>query len=226
MTTPAVAQQQQQPPPQNQLATDTEIISIIAVVMVSAISAEAAFQAAKTVIMMQRLNRDFEWAALRGALDAVMGHPHDRQEGIGAAQSIVARLNALRRAQFVLAAAKRITRELMQARAHGIPLSQALATAVQNERRYYGQHLQAIIQRMQAATLADSTADRYGPLLGWYAVHDKHTSAECRAADGKNFYVWSMPVIGYPGGVHPHCRCFPGRPHAGAAILPSAKMAA
>jgi hypothetical protein len=228
VTTPAAVQQQPTIPQTqaaNQAATDAAIVAAIAVVL-SAVSAADAFAALQIQIKLRHIRTDFEMSALRGALEAVMGHPHDRQEGVGTAQTVVARLNTVRRAQFVLHAARRITRELALARAQGQPLGLALREAVGRERRYYGQHLQAIIQRMDAASQVDARAAEYGPLLGWYAVRDKHTSAECLRANGKNFYVWAMPVIGYPGGVHPHCRCYPGRPHAGAAILRGAKMAA
>ena len=226
MTTPAQAQQQQQPAPQNQAAVDAAIVAIIATVLISATTAAAAYTAVMMQMKLQKLVGSFEREALLGAIEAVMGLPHDRREGVGAAQTIIARLNAVRRAQFVLSAARRITRELQLARAQGQPLGLALREAISRERRYYAQHLQAIFQRMQAASQVDARAAEYGPLLGWYAVKDRHTSAECLAANGKNFYVWSMPLIGYPGGVHPHCRCYPGKPHAGAAILASAKMAA
>lgn len=49
--------------------------------------------------------------------------------------------------------------------------------------------------------------------LGWYAVLDKKTSPECRAANGKNFDPLQPPAIGLPGTVHPRCRCVPGPPH-------------
>jgi hypothetical protein len=227
MTTPVAAQQQPTPQQLQQQTTEqAALVAAIAVVLLSAISVSDAYAALQIQIKVQHIRIDFEMDALRGALGAVIDHPHDRQEGIGTAQTVIARLNAVRRAQFVLNAARRITQDLREARAHGQPLRQALAAGVEREKRYYGQHLQAIIQRMDAASQVDARAAEYGPLLGWYAVRDKHTSAECLRANGKNFYVWAMPRIGYPGGVHPHCRCYPGRPHAGAAILASAKMAA
>jgi hypothetical protein len=228
MTTPVAAQQQPTIPQTqaaNLAAADAALVAAIAVVL-SAVSVADAFAALQIQIKLRHIRTDFEMSALRGALEAVMGHPHDRTEGVGSAQAQIARLNAVRRAQFVLHAARRITQDLREARAHGQPLGQALSSAVEREKRYYGQHLQAIIQRMDAASQTDARAAEFGPLLGWYAVRDKHTSAECLAANGKNFYVTAMPVIGFPGGVHPHCRCYPGKPHAGAAILRSARMAA
>jgi hypothetical protein len=52
-----------------------------------------------------------------------------------------------------------------------------------------------------------------GGLLGWYSRNDDRTSAECLAAHGKNFDPNVIPPIGYPGSVHPHCRCRPGPAH-------------
>ena len=225
MTTPATAQQQQ-PPPQ-QAGMDIAIATAIAEVLITALTVDLAYQALliKFRMLHFRFGND-ELAGYRGALQAVMDHPHDRIEGVGSAQTVIARLNLMRRAQFVVHAARRIAIELAQARAEGRPLGTALRDAVAREKRYYGQHLDAINQRMEAASRVDARAAEYGPLLGWYTVRDRRTSAECLAANGKNFYSYSMPLIGYPGGVHPHCRCYPGRPYAGAAILPSARMAA
>jgi hypothetical protein len=61
----------------------------------------------------------------------------------------------------------------------------------------------------------------HGNLLGWNTVIDERTSAECRAADGKNYYATAMPDIGFPGSVHPACRCYPSGPHPGGRLLPS-----
>jgi hypothetical protein len=79
----------------------------------------------------------------------------------------------------------------------------------------------AIWSRMAAASRVDSASMLYGLLLGWNTVHDSHTTPECRHADRKNFWADRMPLIGYPGMTHPNCRCWPGPPVPGAAILPS-----
>lgn len=212
--------------PQQQSQSDGQLALLIAGILVTALTADAAFQELQLAITANKIVTNAELSAFRGALRAVMSFPPDRIEGTGPASAYVARLNLLRRAQFVVSAAHRITRELQLARAQGQPLGLALRDAAARERRFYGQHLQAIIQRTQAASQVDARAAEYGLLLGWYTVRDKKTSAECLRANGKNFYATSMPLIGFPGGVHPHCRCFPGKPHAGAAILPSVRMAA
>jgi hypothetical protein len=152
----------------------------------------------------------------------VMSFPPERTGVAGSASLITSRQNALRRAQFVLAAGRRVTRDLADARAHGQPLSRVLADSVTRERRYFSQHLDAMWNRAKAAAQVDSAAMTYGNLLGWNTVLDGHTSPECRAADGKNFEATDQPLIGWPGAVHPHCRCYPGPAHAGARMLPSA----
>jgi hypothetical protein len=159
--------------------------------------------------------------ALRAALGIVMGMPPDAEGISGPASAQVARQNLMRRAQFAIMAARRITADLRDARSHGTPLAQALAGAVSRERRYFGMHMDAIWQRRQAGAMADTAATSYGTLLGWHTVMDRRTSAECKAANGRNFNVGAMPLIGFPGGVHPHCRCYPGRPWPGGRMLPS-----
>lgn len=227
MTTPAAQAQQQPPLPQGNAATDAAIALAIAQILITAISAEAAYQALLIHFRMLHIRiGDDKLQGYRGALQAIMDHPPDRIEGHGPASTAIARLNLMRRAQFVVHAAQRIADELRRARSENRPLGTALRDAVAKERRYYRQHLEAIIQRTQAAAAVDARAAEYGPLLGWYTVRDKRTSAECLRANGKNFYADAMPLIGYPGGVHPHCRCYPGKPHSGAALLPSARRRA
>src|SRR5262249_5804239 len=144
------------------------------------------------------LRAGIELPALRAAIEVVMSMPPDRQGISGSATGRVARLNLLRRAQFAVSAGRRITADLRSARSRGIPLSQALLGGITRERRYFGQHILAIWQRQRAAAQADSAAMTLGRLLGWHTVLDNHTSAECRAANGKNFNVDQMPLIGYP----------------------------
>lgn len=114
-------------------------------------------------------------------------------------------LEATYRAQYVLAASRRL-----QAASRLGKFEEALRA----ERRYFNQHLEAVQNRRNSASAVDRAVIRYGDELGWYAKMDSRTSAECRAANGKNFYASKMPPIGYPGAVHPHCRCTAGRKHA------------
>jgi hypothetical protein len=36
---------------------------------------------------------------------------------------------------------------------------------------------------------------------------DERTTGECRSAHKGNFNALRQPSIGWPGTVHPHCRC-------------------
>jgi hypothetical protein len=78
---------------------------------------------------------------------------------------------------------------------------------------------EAMYRAMYLLNAADRAARRHGLVLGWRAVMDARTSAECRRADGKNFSVASRPLIGWPGSVHPHCRCRPVAAFAGAGFV-------
>lgn len=201
-----------------------DISVIIAAALLTAVSADVAFQVARRQIQIASIPlAGIDLQALRGALSAVFSFPPQRTEGFGAASAATDRINLMRRAQFVVSAAKRITADMKLAQSEGKSVSRALAFSIGKEKRFYGQHLDAIYQRTMAAAKVDGAADEYGDLLGWYTVHDGKTSPECKAADQHNFYASAMPMIGYPGGVHPHCRCYPGPPYAGAQILPSAR---
>jgi hypothetical protein len=162
-------------------------------------------------------------AALEAALGVVMSFPPDRSGAPGPATLNMIRQNELRRAQFLVACSRRLEDSIREGDARGLDPEAVLNAAVARERRYLAQHAEAIWGRTMAGARVDSAASLYGPLLGWNTVLDSHTSAECKAADGKNFQADRVPVIGYPGAVHPHCRCYPGPPHPGAVLLPSEK---
>lgn len=121
------------------------------------------------------------------------------------------------RATYILNASRRIA----QAQKERQPASQIL----NEERRWFAAHRQNADRRHQKAKEVDVAAERYGDTLGWYAKRDSRTSAECLAAHGKNFNANNRPLIGFPGTVHPHCRCRPGPPHANASLLTSRKVA-
>lgn len=121
------------------------------------------------------------------------------------------RTNLTRRASYLAQAAHRITSGLARGPEAGLD-------AVDRERRYLAQHLQADAARTVAAdqvaaqvrTLvreSRKTGSTWNGLLGWHAVMDARTSAECRRANGRNFDPAKLPRIGFPGSVHPHCRC-------------------
>ena len=74
-------------------------------------------------------------------------------------------------------------------------------------------------RRCSCSTSRCPTSTPSCALVGWKAVMDSRTSAECAAANGKNFPADRPPVIGWPGAVHPHCRCVPTKPYAGAGMV-------
>jgi len=158
-------------------------------------------------------------SALGAVLTQVMQHPPPVTGVIGAASAQTARVNLARRAQYVTAAATRVLGAVTEGRARGEPAGAAISAQLARERRYYEQHQAAMWNRARAAGQTDMAALEHGHLLGWNTVRDSRTSAECRAADGKNYYASSMPDIGLPGAVHPGCRCFPSAPHPGARLL-------
>lgn len=222
MTTPQQQQQQPppaQPPPPPPPPPDDGLVLAIAAVLITAVSADAVMSA----ITPQLAAFGIYSPAMRGAVSVVMSFPPEQIGVAGPASFATSRQNLLRRAQFVVAASRRITADIRQARSSDAMLSQVLSDSITRERRYYGQHLQAIWNRATAAAQADMAALSYGNVLGWNTVRDSRTSAECRAADGANFSVQAMPLIGWPGAVHPHCRCYPGPPHPGARMLASAR---
>jgi hypothetical protein len=184
----------------------------------AALAAAATVDAAVTVLAPLFLRAGIGKPALRAALAVVMSRPPDREGFWGPAQAQTARLNLIRRAQFLVSCARRLVPEFARL-ASGEITREQLALSLLKEARYYGQHTEALWNRMRAAAQADTAATDYGALLGWHTVRDSRTSAECRAADRHNFRVDRMPSIGFPGAVHPHCRCMPGPPFPGAPLV-------
>lgn len=221
MTTPAqpaAAPATQQTPPPGDSAADTALVLVLAPLLLDGLPTAGIVLG--TIRSYCRRSR-IQPAAMYGVLQVLTSFPPERTGASGSASLQVIRLNALRRAQFAVMAGHRVTSDLLSARSRGETVSQALARALPRERRWFSAHIQASWQRATAAMQVDMAALSYGPVLGWYAVHDAHTSAECRAADGRNFRADAMPRIGWPGAVHPHCRCYPGPAHIGARMLPS-----
>jgi uncharacterized protein with gpF-like domain len=141
-------------------------------------------------------------------------------EGTGPAQRWAIRANLLRRASFLLNAARRTQQAIVAARSKDQPVMAAIRDALATEQRFMAQHVQASTGRVQAATAVDGMASTYGNLLGWKTVRDKRTTAECYAADKHNFHADRPPAIGYPGATHPNCRCTPVPPFKNAPVLP------
>lgn len=118
--------------------------------------------------------------------------------------------NLQRRAAYLINAGRRLGTAVVREKAQ----PGSIQAAMTRERGLLRQHLEATRLRNEAAGRVQEVAAKRGPGdLGWYAVLDKRTSPECRAADGKNFDPLRPPAIGLPGTVHPRCRCLPGPPH-------------
>jgi hypothetical protein len=216
-TTPPPATQQ--PPPITPVQAGADTAAMLA------LASAAAFMAYPTAIgVYSQLAAQFSRAGitgpvLRAIINIQMQYPADSIEGVGSATRWAAQANIARRSAFFVAAARRVQAGLAEARSRGEPASAALPRLAKLEFRYFRQHYEANQQRIIAASAVDGAVFRWGPVLGWKAVNDSRTSAECKAADGKNFLASSPPAIGYPGTVHPHCRCYPVPPFRGAALL-------
>lgn len=87
------------------------------------------------------------------------------------------------------------------------------------ERTYAGSQSKARDNRERARRIVQEMAAKHGNVLGWFAVRDAVTTADCRWAHGKNFYADRKPTIGYPGAVHVNCRCVPVPPWPGAVVM-------
>jgi hypothetical protein len=159
--------------------------------------------------------------ALAAMLDIVMSHPPDAEGFYGPAGAQVARVNLIRRAMFGVSCLFRLNGDYARMRAGGEVSWQDVLT---RERRFYGQHLAAGWARTRAGAQVDSASMLYGRLLGWHTVTDTRTSPECLAANRRNFYADKMPRIGFPGMVHPYCRCLPGTPFPGAPLVGAARV--
>jgi hypothetical protein len=217
MTTPTLQQQAgQAPPPQQPQAGQT--VAQVATVLAGATTVAAALAMLMPLLYFQRM-REME---VRSILHVVLGHPPEATGISGPATERIWRLNLIRRAQYVVAAVLRLHREVDGAVSRGENPLTALLAGVERERRYYALHLLAGWNRMDAAARVDTAVMQVGLLLGWNTVIDSHTSPECLAANGHNFRADHMPKIGYPGAVHPHCRCYAGPPRPGANLLAAA----
>jgi hypothetical protein len=208
MTTPSQPQQQ---PSQGQQDTT------LALAAASALAGAATVAEAMVILGPVFVSFKIKRAALRAALNVVMSYPPDRAGFYGPATAQTARLNLMRRAQFLVASSRRFT--LAQFRGPEAMFEQMAA-----ERRYYGQHQEALWNRMQAAAQVDTAVMDHGVLLGWYTKRDSKTSPECITADRHNFRADQMPAIGFPGAVHLHCRCMPGPPFPRAPVLGSRRV--
>lgn len=111
--------------------------------------------------------------------------------------------NIHRRAAYIVNAVRRMNTALTT---HQAPTIRATWN---QELNHLAAHLQANHKRNESAiNLARRWKHAGHPdLMGWQALLDGNTSPECAEASGRNFDPTVVPTIGYPGSVHPHCRC-------------------
>ena len=191
----AKQKKQQQP-------SESEILTIIAGAIAVGATAEATANRLSATI-------PFSKAILLPILVIAMSKPVNF--GVATIQSATAsaassNLEPMYRAYYILNAAKRVEQVIRQGGTR--------EEALKREQTFFNQHLEAVKNRRGAAAQVDKARARYGDELGWYAKMDSRTSEECREANGRNFNAAVMPPIGYPGAVHPHCRCRAGKAHA------------
>lgn len=194
------------PPPkrpeaQGQDDANTAALGALVLILLSDLTPEdAADRALPTLIALGRSEE-----SVRAAFDLLVPNVHPPALiPAGPASGHVARTEAAFQAAYISEASKRLT----------------LNGNIDAERRYLAQHLDAARRRREAAETVDRVASRFGPVLGWYAVNDRRTTAFCKAASGHNFHAARPPRIGYPGSLHGGaCRCVPGPPHPGAALV-------
>lgn len=112
------------------------------------------------------------------------------------------------RAAYVVAASHRLQKQ-MNASGEEQPSAIELAAESLN----YRKHLAARGTRLQAAMKTTRAAQMFGDVLGWYLNPDLNNERECIAANGNNFRIDKIPLIGIPGSVHVGCGCVAGPPH-------------
>lgn len=211
-TASAPAQQQtsnQAPGLANQTRAQSLAIAQVRAVLSSGLQVAAMLPVLTGVLGAQGISEAITAAALMLTLRAARTFAGTSVFGV--ALGIVAGWELSYRAAYLVHAAQR----MQQAANRGADVAAAVAA----ETPFYRMHLHASVNRRDSAAKVDVLAKRAGGLLGWKAVMDSRTSLECRLADGHNFRVSDPPVIGYPGAVHPHCRCKPVPPFAGADLV-------
>lgn len=112
------------------------------------------------------------------------------------------------RAAYVVQASHRLQTR-MNAKNETVPSPVELAAESLN----YKKHEVARKSRMQAAMKVTRAAQLFGDILGWYLNPMLNNERECIAANGNNFRIDEIPLIGIPGAVHVGCGCTAGPPH-------------
>lgn len=199
MTSPATAERPAQVPPSSEVEQLTALL-----VAGAGAAAVVGFLAGLPGIGFDAANRLSSISGVDGLLQ--LKPPSFRAPGPVMRQHLS---NLRRRAAYLIMAGRRLGTALVWERSQ----TGSVQRAIEKERGYLKAHLQAVQRRNEAAAAVAAAAQRHGDELGWYAILDHHTSAECRRAHGSNFSADQPPKIGYPGTVHMWCRCKPGPPH-------------
>lgn len=203
------AQQQQahvQPPPEN-----SPLVKQVAQILAAGYAVHITVEALAALLKPWRVMP----VAIAAALMLVdRGTQHTPRRMLGPNRRDAADADLYYRAAYVLNASQRITKQLLD----GVPAKQAIL----RERRFYQAHELARRNRLESANKIDVLREQFGPLLGWYLNPLLNNDPECVAANGHNFNAMQMPVIGWPGAVHPNCGCVAGPPHPGAGSVDEA----
>lgn len=179
---------EQQQPPQDEQRTG----QILAAILAAGLSVTATQQAIAAALAPYGVTAGAAGAAYRLVRAA---EQRAARFGDGPAMAANRKAGHVYRAMYLLNAARRIASSPK-------PLREALA----DESRFFRQHVAAQRRRDSAAEFVDTLGS---PWFRWHAVIDSRTSADCRAANERIFRADRMPAIGWPGAVHPNCRCFP-----------------
>lgn len=207
--TPPSQPAQQQPPAQQQQddQRDATVIAAIAVALAAGTAASA--------ILPLLAGLGVSAVAGKAVLALLRGRPAPATSG-GVVGRAAQRQAWIYRAAYVLNAARRVDAARAQARSSGGDQRQALRDALAREKRFAGQQQDVEQRRAQAARDTEAAAQKAsgsktppaGTLVGWKARHDLgNVTPACAAADGNNYPFDRRPRIGYPGTVHPKCRC-------------------
>ncbi|MBO2459817.1 hypothetical protein [Actinomadura violacea] len=203
---------------------DQRVVETIAAVLSAGLSAAAATATLRKALAPLRL----AGAAVRAAIDlgrrlpAIASHrtlrsrlragSQRRSDAMRAGPAGSARLTAYwYRARYLVNAARRF-HAAVKARARRESEADAIRKAMRAERRYLSQHLAAQRNRVAARREVERMVAIHGDRLGWFAVRDGATTSDCSHAHGRDFLVSWPPSIGFPGAVHPRCRCRPVAP--------------
>lgn len=112
------------------------------------------------------------------------------------------------RAAYVVQSSHRLQRKMNERKA-----VQPSPIELASESMNYRKHEAARGVRLQVAMKVVRASQLFGDILGWYLNPALNNERECIAANGNNFRIDAIPLIGLPGAVHVGCGCSAGEPH-------------